>query len=101
MPSGTSFQFGADGRFFDFHALRHHFVSKIAAAGVLPKVVQSLARHSTITMTMDRYTHLGLLDTSNALDKLPALPVTAVRIDCRTPAGYWDGRDPFAPATAP
>src|SRR5262249_8858535 len=27
-------------------------------------------------LTMDRYTHLGLLDTSNALDKLPALPLS-------------------------
>ena len=62
------------GRVFDFHGLRHQFISKLAAGGVHPKVAQVLARHSTITLTMDRYTHLGLLDQTEALEKLPALP---------------------------
>ena len=44
-------------RVADFHALRHTFISNLAAAGAHPKVAQSLARHSTITLTMDRYTH--------------------------------------------
>jgi integrase len=61
-------------RVFDFHALRHQFISSLAAAGVHPKVAQALARHSTISLTMDRYTHLGLMDTAAALDKLPDLP---------------------------
>src|SRR3984957_11478267 len=64
-----------DGRVFDFHAIRHQFISNLAAAGVHPKVAQTLARHSTITLTMDRYTHLGLLDQTAALDKLPSLPI--------------------------
>jgi len=64
----------ADGRVFDFHGLRHQFISNLAAAGVHPKAAQMLARHSTITLTMDRYTHLGLVDQSAALDKLPSLP---------------------------
>ncbi len=34
---------------------------------------QTLARHSTITLTMDRYTHLALADLTSALDRLPAL----------------------------
>jgi len=62
------------GRVFDFHALRHQFISNLAAAGVHPKVAQTLARHSTISLTMDRYTHLGLVDQTAALDKLPSLP---------------------------
>ena len=49
------------GRVFDFHSLRHQYVSNLAAAGIHPKIAQTLARHSTITLTMDRYTHLGLL----------------------------------------
>ena len=32
-------------------------------------------RHSTITLTMDRYTHVGLFDTAGALDRLPPIPV--------------------------
>ena len=62
------------GRVFDFHALRHQFISNLAAAGVHPKVAQILARHSTITLTMDRYTHFGLFDQAAALDNLPDLP---------------------------
>jgi hypothetical protein len=65
----------ASGRVFDFHAIRHQFISSPAAAGVHPKVVQILARHSSITLTMDRYTHMGLLTQTAALEMLPALPI--------------------------
>jgi integrase len=64
------------GRRFDFHALRHQFISNLVAAGVHPKVAQTLARHSTITLTMDCYSHIGLFDQSAALDKLPSLPAS-------------------------
>lgn len=47
------------GRVADFHALRHTFISNLAAGGVHPKTAQSLARHSTITLTMDR-THISM-----------------------------------------
>ena len=46
-----------DGLVADFHALRHTFMTNLAIAGVHPKTAQMLARHSTIAMTMDRYTH--------------------------------------------
>ena len=61
------------GRQFDFHALRHQLISMLAAAGVHPKTAQELARHSTITLTMDHYTHVGIRDLSSALDTLPSL----------------------------
>ncbi len=64
----------ADGRFADFHALRHTFISNLARSGVSPKVAQELARHSTITLTMDRYSHVGLHDTAAGVGKLPPLP---------------------------
>jgi integrase/recombinase XerD len=64
------------GRVFDFHALRHQFISNLARAGAHPKEAQTLARHSTITLTMDRYTHLGMNDMVAALEKLPAIPPT-------------------------
>jgi len=63
-----------EGRVFDFHALRHQFISNLARAGVHPKEAQTLARHSDIKLTMNRYTHLALSDTAGALEKLPALP---------------------------
>jgi site-specific recombinase XerD len=61
------------GRVFDFHSLRHQFISDLARAGVHPKEAQALARHSTITLTMDRYTHVGIFDLATALERLPAL----------------------------
>ncbi len=65
------------GRVVDFHALRHSFISALADGGVHPKMAQSLARHSTIALTMDRYTHLTVLSQSDALDALPDLSAAA------------------------
>lgn len=65
-----------DGKVFDFHGTRHQFISTLAQNGVHPKVAKELARHSTITLTMDRYAHVGLIDLTAALDKLPSLPST-------------------------
>jgi len=42
----------------DFHALRHTYISNLASKGVKPKALQTLARHSTITLTLEHYTHL-------------------------------------------
>jgi integrase len=61
------------GRVFDFHAFRHTFISNLAAGGVHPKTAQQLARHSTITLTMDRYSHTFRGQLSSALDVLPDL----------------------------
>jgi integrase len=65
----------AADRVFDFHSLRHQYISNLAAAGVHPKIAQTLARHSTITLTMDRYTHVGLYDLAASVNSLPAVPV--------------------------
>ena len=46
------------GRVVDFHALRHSFGSMLAASSVHPKTAQKLMRHSTISLTMDRYSHV-------------------------------------------
>ena len=67
------------GEVADFHALRHTFVTNLVAAGVMPKEAKELARHSTITLTMDRYAHVGVRDTAAAVAKL-TLPAA------RTPA---------------
>ncbi len=65
------------GRFADFHSLRHSFISNLAHSGVHPKVAQALARHSTITLTMDRYSHTLHEEHSAALQKLPDLSIPA------------------------
>jgi hypothetical protein len=43
---------------FDFHSLRHTCGAWLATNGAHPKAVQSVMRHSTITLTMDTYGHL-------------------------------------------
>src|SRR6516225_6788106 len=61
----------AAGLVADFHALRHTFITNLANGGVHPKVAQALARHSTITLTMDRYSHTLMGDQADALRVLP------------------------------
>jgi hypothetical protein len=63
------------GRVADFHSLRHRFVTELVNAGVAPKDAKELARHSSITLTMDRYAHVGVRDTAAAVAKLN-LPTT-------------------------
>ena len=62
-----------NGEKADFHALRHSFITLLASSGVHPKVAQQLARHSTITLTMDRYSHCHLSDMNAAVGTLPSL----------------------------
>ena len=62
-----------DGR-ADFHSLRHTFITNLVSSGVHPKLAKELARHSTITLTMDRYSHVGLVDMNAALSSLPGIP---------------------------
>lgn len=47
------------GRRFDFHALRHTFITSLRSAPL--RVVQALARHKSSRVT-DRYTHIELFD---------------------------------------
>src|SRR5262249_35423866 len=42
-------------------------------SGVHPKMAQDLARHSTIDLTMNHYTHLRLHDQAAAVEALPSL----------------------------
>jgi integrase/recombinase XerD len=63
------------GEVVDFHALRHTFVTNLVNAGVMPKDAKELARHSTITLTMDRYAHVGIRDIVAAVAKL-TVPIT-------------------------
>ena len=61
------------GRILNFHALRHTTGSWLAAAGVHPKIIQRILRHSTITLTMDTYTHPFAVDEAAAIQRLPNL----------------------------
>jgi len=60
-------------RFVDFHALRHTYITRLVRSGVAPAVAKNLARHSTIVLTMDHYTHTLIEDARAALDRLPRI----------------------------
>ena len=47
-----------EGEVLDFHSLRHTCGAWLAMTGAHPKVVQTVMRHASITLTMDTYGHL-------------------------------------------
>jgi len=66
----------SESRFADFHANRHTFITNLARVNVHPKLAQALARHSTINLTMNTYTHVGLDQRAEAVALLPAIRPT-------------------------
>lgn len=69
----------AAGRFADFHSFRHATGSFLAAAGVSPKVAQSIMRHGDINLTMTTYSHAFREDEVQAVEKLPDLGLRPTR----------------------
>ncbi len=63
----------SQGRFADFHSLRHTFVTNLCKADISPKTAQILARHSDIRLTMNIYTHVDDQEQAAAIARLPGL----------------------------
>jgi integrase len=63
----------AQGRRFDFHALRGQLATLLAQAGVHPSIAKKAMRHSNIALTMDTYTHTEADAVRDALAALPDL----------------------------
>jgi len=59
------------GRYADFHALRHTTGTLLAAGGVNPKTAQTLMRHCDINLTMSLYTHTLAGQEAAAIATLP------------------------------
>jgi hypothetical protein len=55
------------------HDLRHTCASLLAAAGANPKAVQVHLGHSSIAVTMDRYTHLFPSDVEALIGRLEGI----------------------------
>jgi Phage integrase family len=55
-----------------FHDLRHSHATQLLASGVHPKIAQERLGHSTITTTMDLYSHVTDTMQSDAAAKLDA-----------------------------
>ena len=62
----------ASGLFFDFHSLRCQTATLADAAGVSPRVVQKIMRHSSLELT-GRYTRPRAVDIEAAAGMLPSL----------------------------
>ena len=62
----------ASGLVFDFHSLRCQTATLADQAGVSPRVVQRMMRHSTLALT-DRYTRPRDVDLKGATSSLPSL----------------------------
>ena len=60
------------GRVFDFHSLRCQLATMADQAGISPRVVQRLMRHSTLELT-GRYTRPRAVDLEQAARSLPTL----------------------------
>lgn len=52
------------------HVCRHTYCSNMAKSGMNPKTLQYLMGHSDIGVTLNTYTHIGLEDAENELDRL-------------------------------
>ena len=62
-----------EGEHLDFHSLRHTCGAWLAMAGAHPKAVQTVMRHSSITLTMDTYGHLFPGQEAETIARLPAV----------------------------
>jgi integrase len=75
---------GPDGPLFaDFHCLRHSYISLMERAGVGLNDAKELARHSTIVLTKDRYTHADGADLAAAVNRLALPGASAEGTDAR------------------
>ena len=90
----------ASGRVFDFHALRHGYISSVVAGGASVKTAQELARHSNPTLTIGRYSHARLHDLIGALDALPELTPGEAKPEAARATGTDDNR-PRSPEKDP
>ncbi len=78
----------AQGRRLDFHALRYTTGAWLAMAGVHPKKIQRIMRHSSITLTMDTYGHLFPGEEAETVNHFPNMAVTPV--DTAQATGTFD-----------
>ena len=55
------------------HVCRHTYCSNMAKAGMNPKALQYLMGHSDIGVTLNVYTHLGLIDAKEEMNRIAKL----------------------------
>ncbi|HQL76018.1 MAG TPA: tyrosine-type recombinase/integrase, partial [Phycisphaerae bacterium] len=83
------------------HSSRHTTGSRLAAAGVHPKVAQAVMRHSDINLTMSRYTHVFRGQETDAVAALPDLGVAPAKQSARATGTDGKPDDDDGPAKPP
>ena len=76
------------GRRVDFHALRHTFATMLQRAGVPPRVIMELMRHSDLRLSSTTYTDTTCLPLHAEAEKLTAFlpsPVASPKSDKTRP----------------
>jgi integrase len=72
------------------HDLRHTTASVLLAAGTHPKVVQDLLGHSTITLTLDTYSHLTEPLHEQAARTMDLVLASPTPVDLTAKLQLWD-----------
>ncbi len=96
----------ADGRVLDLHSLRHTYITRLVASRATVKEAQRLARHSTATLTIDRYAHVEqsavrlALERSSSAPRLAAQESESVGQDQTGEAKSDDAEPPISPGNA-
>jgi len=89
------------GRYADFHALRHTYVTGAVRSGAHPKTVMEMARHSKLELTLGVYTHTVREDRQEALEGLPPVPQFRGQETQRGALAATGTDDTHAPVRAP
>jgi integrase len=76
---------GADFPRVRFHDLRHSHATQLLLAGVHPKVAQERLGHSTVTTTLDLYSHVTATMQEDAAAKIDAGLGSAIRAGVERP----------------
>jgi integrase len=97
MAAGIPYE-DASGLFFDFHSLRCEMATLADAAGISPRIVQRLMRHSTLELT-GRYTRPRTVDIDAAATMLPRLRPAAENAE--SPAVTGTDGQPISERFAP
>ena len=82
-----------EGEWLDFHSLRHTCGGWLTSQGVNPKVVQSIMRHSSPVLTMNRYGHMLPGAEADAASQLGAM-VSLAHADAEMEAGEAEAVQP-------
>lgn len=87
---------------YDFHCLRHTYVSMLVKSGCNIKVAQTLARHSDPALTLGVYSHVSLFDITKGLEGLAhTLPTSIVSLGLEGTTGNSVISGPVASQAVP